>query len=61
MSACNFCSYPLGETDWTNKMKYLIYLDELKDKFGKLLYPYSNFAYCIDDKYYLDNILQTSL
>ena len=48
MSACNFCSYPLGETDWTNKMKYLIYLDELKDKFGKLLYPDSNFAYCLD-------------
>ena len=35
MSACNFCSYQLGETDWTNKMKYLIYLDELKDKFAK--------------------------
>jgi len=25
-------------------MKYLIYLD----KFGKLLYPDSNFAYCLD-------------
>jgi len=29
-------------------MKYLIYLDELKDKFGKLLYTESNFAYCLD-------------
>jgi hypothetical protein len=48
MTACNNCSYPLGESNWTNKIKYLIYLDELKDKFGKLLYPDSNFAYCLD-------------
>ena len=48
MSACNNCSYPLGEKDWTKKIKYLIFLDELKNKFGKLLYPDSNFAYCLD-------------
>ena len=43
MSVCDFCCYPIGETDWT-----IIYLDELKDKFGKLLYPNSNIAYCLD-------------
>ena len=48
MSCCQFCSYPLGHKDWTNKIKYLIYLDKLKDKFGKLLYPDSTIAYCLD-------------
>ena len=48
MIACNNCSYLLGYKDWSTKIKYLIHLDELKDKFGKLLYPHSNFAYCLD-------------
>ena len=48
MTACNNCSYPSGEKDWTDKIKHLIYLDKLKDKFDKLLYPDSNFAYCLD-------------
>ena len=48
MSVCDFCCYPIGETDLTNKMKNLIRLNKLKDKFGKLLYPDSNFAYCLD-------------
>ena len=48
MSVCDFCCYPIGETDLTNKMTNLIRLNKLKDKFGKLLYPDSNFAYCLD-------------
>lgn len=48
MIACYNCTYPLAEPDWADKIKYLIYLDKLTDKFGKLLYPDSNFVYCVD-------------
>ena len=48
MSVCQNCSYPSGESNWTSKIKYLIYLDEFKDTFGNKLYPDSNFAYCLD-------------
>ena len=49
MSVCNFCCYLIGKTVWTNKIKYLIRLNELKDKFGKLLYP--NFSIVKSSKY----------
>ena len=48
MACCENCTYPLGYTNWINKIKNLIYLKKLKDKSGKLLYPDSNFTYCLD-------------
>ena len=46
MSSCNFCSYPMGEKNFWEKIVDLINLDKLKDNNGKLLYPNSNYTYC---------------
>lgn len=48
MTCCDNCCYPVGHPEWSNKIKNLIKLDELKDTSSNLLYPESNFAYCLN-------------